>query len=67
MNILVNDEPYQAEDELCLCELLQRLDLRNRRGWAFAVNGEVVPQSQVDSFQLKDGDELLLIQATQGG
>ena len=36
-------------------------------GTAIAVNEQVIPQDAWETFQLKNADRLLLIQATQGG
>jgi len=37
------------------------------KGFALAVNDSIVPNSKWNSFSLKDGDKILVVQATQGG
>ena len=37
------------------------------KGIALAVNNSVAPKSKWDSFLLKEGDSILVVQATQGG
>lgn len=38
-----------------------------KRGIAVAVNNQVVPKSAWPSFELKENDKILVIQASQGG
>jgi sulfur carrier protein len=37
------------------------------KGIALAVNESVVPNSEWNSFSIKEGDKILVVQATQGG
>lgn len=48
-------------------QLLDELDLQQRRGLAVAVNDQVVPRGRWDQPQLQPGDRVELIRATQGG
>lgn len=67
MKIFVNDEKCQIDDNSSLLFLLDSLGLSGLRGWAIAVNEEVVVQSELENVFLNEGDRILLIQATQGG
>jgi len=42
-------------------------EFSNAKGIAIAVNDKVVPSSKWDSHALKDGDKILVVEATQGG
>jgi sulfur carrier protein len=67
MRIFVNDEPKELAQEVDLASLSQQLGLNHKKGWAFAVNETIVPKSKLQDTMLRDGDRILLIQATQGG
>jgi len=67
MNIFVNDECKEVLKGSSLSDLIRTLGLKNLQGWAIALNSNVVPQENLASTQLADGDRILLIQATQGG
>ena len=67
MKIFVNDENCQIDDNSSLLSLLDSLGLSGLRGWAIAVNEQVVVQSELENVFLNEGDRILLIQATQGG
>ena len=67
MKVLLNDEPCEVADGANIVDLLNANDLHDFRGWAVAVNQEIIPNSQLRNKILSEGDELLLIQATQGG
>jgi thiamine biosynthesis protein ThiS len=41
--------------------------LEDLRGWAVAVNEQVIPSEEMNARKLFEGDRILLIQATQGG
>ncbi|MCB0310879.1 MAG: sulfur carrier protein ThiS [Bdellovibrionales bacterium] len=67
MNLTVNDTPITDSSARTLAELLDELSLKVRTGIAVALNSEIVPLSKWQSTELKDGDQILLITATQGG
>ena len=50
-----------------ILSLLQQLRGEKLNGLAVALNETVVPRSQWDKIQLNQNDNLLIIQATQGG
>jgi sulfur carrier protein len=68
MNLKINGEPKTLDtDTLTLAELLERLDITQRKGVAVAINNAVVPKSEWDEHQVDDGDAIEIIRATQGG
>ncbi len=50
-----------------VAELIRELGLESRGGIAVALNGEVVPQALWASRPLRDGDEVDVVGAEQGG
>lgn len=68
MKLLINGEPQQFEaDRLSVAELLDRLDIEQRRGVAVAVDNAVVPRSQWEDHDVEEGEAVEIIRATQGG
>lgn len=67
MTIRVNDQAREVVAGLVLADLLRELGLAERRGVAVAVNDEVVPRAAWAARGLAAADQVLVIQATQGG
>jgi len=67
MKIILNDEKKELADKAMLRDLLNEIGLFELSGWAIAVNEEVVPLEKVDHCKLSENDNIILIQATQGG
>ncbi len=67
MRILVNEEGRELPEGSTLSTLLDSLSLEDLRGWAVAVNEQVIPSDEMSLRKLMEGDRVLLIQATQGG
>lgn len=67
MNITINDEVRTLSDSVSLGQLIQQLDLGEKKGIAVAVNEEVVTRADWQSRRLRDTDRVTIIQATQGG
>ena len=67
MEIKVNNDIIQISGENNILSLLQQLRGEKLNGLAVALNETVVPRSQSDKIQLNQNDNLLIIQATQGG
>ena len=68
MQLTVNGESRRFDaGEMTVAELLDRLDVAQRRGVAVAVGYDVVPRSQWDDWTLSDGQAVEIIRATQGG
>lgn len=57
-----------SQDSLTIESLLKNyINLVDQKGIAFAINGNVVPKKEWCSYTLKNNDNILIIQATQGG
>ncbi|MDQ8184766.1 sulfur carrier protein ThiS [Pelagicoccus sp. SDUM812002] len=67
MTITVNGTPRESTEGIALAALLAELELAATTGVAVAVNQEVVPATQWQQVVLSEGDQVLVIQATQGG
>ena len=67
MNIFVNDELKNVPTGSSLRSLLVELGMVEFNGWAIAVNNEVVPVDEIDDLTLSPNDQIMLVQATQGG
>jgi len=67
MNIFVNDESKNVPAGSSLRSLLVELGMVEFNGWAIAVNNEVVPVDAIDDLILSPNDQIMLVQATQGG
>jgi sulfur carrier protein len=67
MTVRVNDKSLVVADTTTLSQLLAQLGLVSRNGVAIAVNDAVAPRSAWPTRRLADGDQVLVIQATQGG
>ena len=67
MNIFVNDELNNVPTGSSLRSLLVELGMVEFNGWAIAVNNVVVPVDAIDDLTLSPNDQIMLVQATQGG
>ncbi len=67
MNIFVNDELTNVPNGSSLQSLLVELGMVEFNGWAIAVNNEVIPVDEIDDLTLSPNDQIMLVQATQGG
>ena len=67
MEIVFNNEKIRIEANSTLLEFIKSQDISAQKGVALAVNFEVIPQSDWQNFKLKENDELIVVQATQGG
>lgn len=67
MEITVNHKSYVV-DEACSVEQLLNLVLRQEaKGIAIAVNQNIVAKTNWSRHALRQGDQVTLIKATQGG
>jgi sulfur carrier protein len=66
MNIAVNGKPRMIGEGWTVSRLIQDLRL-NPSGIAVAVNRTVVPQSQRSVIELRETDDVEIIQAVGGG
>lgn len=67
MKLEVNGEPREVPEGRTVRNLLGLLDLGDGRGVAVALDGEVVPRSEWDAAQLRDGQRVEVVRAVQGG
>ncbi len=66
MEFEVNGESQESGASLTVRSLLDRLDLGRRRV-AVAINSQVVPRSRFDEVEIREGDQIEVIQAVGGG
>ena len=66
ITITLNDSSMAIEEHFNVLQLLQEVK-SPLKGVAVAINNEIVPQDTWDAVTLKSNDQLLIIQATQGG
>ena len=67
MQIQLNGKPYQTEADTLLTLLKEAEGSGATEGKAIAVNDEVVPSAEWQSYRLSEGDRVELVQAYQGG
>ncbi|MCY7410229.1 MAG: sulfur carrier protein ThiS [Chitinophagales bacterium] len=67
MKLKVNNEPVEFNEELNLQALLQKLLLIEKNGIAVAVNASVFLKKNWNQFLLNENDEVIIIEAAQGG
>ena len=67
MIVFVNDQPRELESHVNLSQLVGMLGLTDAKGQALALNNRVIPRSKFEETSLHEGDQILIIQATQGG
>ena len=66
INIKVNSISHQFDEHITLESVLKRMDIATK-GIAVAINLHVVARTAWKSQTFQDGDEILIIKATQGG
>jgi sulfur carrier protein len=66
MTIVFNGEPTELPAGMSVADVLRQLNVVPQRV-AVEVNLEVVPRSQIDTFQLSDGDRLEVVTLVGGG
>ncbi len=67
MEIKVNKDIVHISSTATVLSVLQQLRGEKLNGLAVAVNETVIPRPQWDAMQLNQNDNVLIIQATQGG
>lgn len=67
VTLRVNDKPHTVAHTTTLSQLLAELGVSAAKGVAVAINDAVVPRSSWLTHRLAEGDQVLVIQATQGG
>ena len=66
MTIRVNGEPRSVDRALRIAELVRSM-ADDPEGVAVAVNGEIVTHSRWHEREVRDGDDIEIVRATQGG
>lgn len=66
MNIALNGEQKSLHDNCTIAELITQLDLTGNR-IAVEVNREIIPRTEHESHQLRDGDQVEIVHAIGGG
>ncbi len=66
MTVFVNGESQQIENELSIEQLLEQLDLSQKR-LAVEINQDIVPRSEYPSHILNEADKIEIVQAIGGG
>ena len=66
MDITVNGEPHSLDRQLSISELLERLELGDKRV-AVERNGEIVPRSAHADRVVEPGDRIEIVHAIGGG
>ena len=67
MEVTVNQETLEVQDNCSVAMLLSQLPNLPAKGLAVAVNQEIITRSAWSSRNLKPGDKVMIIKATQGG
>jgi sulfur carrier protein len=66
-SIKFNNEEVMLQATTALHELLTEKGLAEKKGIAVAVNENVIPRKDWDTYILNENDSVLVIKATQGG
>lgn len=66
MKLTVNGEEKNFPSDLSLKELIDHLGLKDLR-FAVAVNRQIIPRSEVNDFQMNEGDAIEIVHAVGGG
>jgi sulfur carrier protein len=67
MEVTVNQQKYAVSETCSVEELVLKVLNRSVQGIAIAINQNIVPKSDWTAQQLHQGDEIVMITATQGG
>lgn len=67
IDIIVNGESMTFQESVSILELIQQLQLIDKKGIAIAVNEEIIPKSQWEVYFLSVADKIIIIHATAGG
>lgn len=67
MQVKINNKSYSINSNQSIVESLTELGLFSETGIAIAVNQKVISKDVWKETLIKDGDEILVIKATQGG
>ena len=66
ITIKVNNQPKEIPENSSVASLLQTLE-QPEKGIAVAINQQIITKTDWDTKAVTNGDDILIIQATQGG
>lgn len=66
MTVNVNNQSKEITENTSVAQLLQQLE-QPENGIAVAINQQIITKTNWENQLLNNGDDLLIIQATQGG
>jgi sulfur carrier protein len=67
VNIVVNGKSREVADQFRLSDLPELVEEQPSRGIAVALDGSVVPRTQVNQTRLHEGARVEIVTAVQGG
>jgi sulfur carrier protein len=67
MKLKVNGKNYDLDGVQTIAQVLEHFEIRQPNGIAVALNLSVVKKSEFEKQEIKDGDEIEIIRAVQGG
>jgi len=67
MNVHFNGDIAVIDERITLVKLLDNKQLTDKKGFAVAINENVISRNEWDKVILKENDRILVIKATQGG
>lgn len=67
MTVRLNGEPLEVADGACVADVVARVGVARGRGFAVAVDGEVVPRGQWGRHILHGSARVEVVTALQGG
>lgn len=68
MKLTINGKTYETDQANTLDELMREFrNSENHEGVAVAVDEAVIPKSQWDAYEIKEGSNIEVITAVQGG
>ena len=66
ITIKVNNQSKEISDNSSVANLLSELD-QPENGIAVAINQQIITKTDWETKEISNGDDILIIQATQGG
>ena len=67
MEIFINDQCRAVPEAISIKGLLNTLKMTQQKGFAVAINEQIIPHSCWDEQMLFAGDKVIIIHATAGG
>ncbi len=67
MKIYINNTEYDCVDNATLQQVISTAGNIPDKGIAIAVNNDVIPNSEWNSFKISNGDKITVIKAFYGG